>query len=323
MSPVAYIVFILVFFSIAGIALAAHSWVTSAGSSIDRRIERIFSVGPNSVRQAARKRSVEETLLEISERTQSRQRAKPSLLLRMRQADLAWSKTTYYLVSAVSGLTMLILVRIATGVGLFSALGFGLAGGVLLPHLYVKLKRGRRLKAFSVEFPNALDVIVRGVKSGLPLVDCLKIIAAEAQEPVKAEFKAIAEDQAIGMPLQEAVERLPDRVPLPEASFFSIVIAMQTQTGGSLAEALANLSVVLRERKKMKAKIKAVSSEAKASAGIIGILPVLVAGMIFVTSPKYIGLLFTTGTGKTVLLACAVWMIIGSLVMRKMINFDF
>jgi tight adherence protein B len=323
MSPVAFIVFILVFFSIAGIALAAHSWVTGAGSRIERRIERISSPGPNSVGQAARKRSVEETLLEISERTQSRQRAKPSLLLRMRQADLAWSKSTYHLVSAVAGLAMLILVRVATGAGLLPVLGFGLAGGLFLPHLYVKLKRGRRLKAFSLEFPNALDVIVRGVRSGLPLVDCIKIIAAEAQEPVKAEFKAIAEDQAIGMPLQDAVERLPDRVPLPEASFFSIVIAMQSQTGGSLAEALANLSVVLRERKKMKAKVKAVSSEAKASAGIIGVLPVLVAGMIFVTSPKYIGLLFITGTGKIVLLACAVWMIIGSLVMRKMINFDF
>jgi tight adherence protein B len=323
MSPVLFIVFILVSCSFAAVALAAHSWLRGAGSKIDRRVERVSSLGSKSASQAARKRSVEETLREINERTQSRQRAKPSLLLRMRQADLAWSKTTYYLVSAVSGLAMLIFVRIVTGGALLPALGFGLAGGLLVPHLYVKLKRGRRLKAFSLEFPNALDVIVRGVRSGLPLVDCIKIIGAEAQEPVKTEFKGIAEDQAMGMPLQEAVERLPDRVPLPEASFFSIVIAMQSQTGGSLAEALANLSVVLRERKKMKAKVKAVSSEAKASAGIIGILPVLVAGMIFVTSPKYIGLLFTTDTGKIVLLACALWMIIGTLVMRKMINFEF
>lgn len=322
MSQVVFIVFILVSFSIAGLALSVHGWVTGAGSKIDRRIDRISSVNSSAPSQAARKRSIEETLREISERTQSRQRAKPSLLLRMRQADLAWSKTTYYLVSAASGLAMLILVRVLVGVGFFPALGFGLAGGLLIPHLYVKMKRGRRLKAFSLDFPNAVDVIVRGVRSGLPLVDCIKIIAAEAQEPVKAEFKAVAEDQAMGMPLQEAVERLPDRVPLPEANFFSIVIGMQTQTGGSLAEALANLSLVLRERKKMRAKVKAVSSEAKASAGIIGILPVLVAGMIFLTSPKYIGLLFTTGTGKVVLMVCAAWMIMGTLVMRKMINFD-
>jgi tight adherence protein B len=323
MSPTIIIIFVLVSLSMAAISLAAHSWLAGDRSSMDRRIERISSLAQSSTGQAARKRSIEETLREISERNQSRQRAKPSLLLRMRQADLAWSKTTYHLVSAASGLATLIGLHVATGVGLFAALGFGLATGLLVPHLYVGTRRGRRLKAFSLEFPNALDVIVRGVRSGLPLVDCIKIVAAEAQDPVKAEFKAIAEDQAVGMPLQEAIERLPDRVPLPEASFFAIVIAMQTQTGGSLAEALANLSTVLRERKKMKAKVKAISSEAKASAWIIGLLPVLVAGMIFLTSPKYISLLFTTGTGKIVLLGCAVWMMIGTLVMRKMINFDF
>lgn len=323
MSPIVFIVFILVTLSFAAVAVTTHSWFSGAGSTIDRRIARISALGSSSAGQAARKRSVEETLREISARTQSRQRTKPSLLLRMRQADLAWSKTTYYLASAVSGLAILIGIHIATGVGVLPALGFGLAGGLLIPHLYVGLRRGRRLKAFSLEFPNALDVVVRGVRSGLPLVDCIKIIAAEAQQPVKAEFKTLAEDQAMGMPLQDAIERLPDRVPLPEASFFAIVIAMQTQTGGSLAEALANLSTVLRERKKMKAKVKAVSSEAKASAGIIGALPVLVSGMIFVTSPKYIGLLFTTGSGKIVLLGCAVWMLVGIVVMRKMINFDF
>ena len=184
-------------------------------------------------------------------------------------------------------------------------------------------RRNSRFKRFSNEFPNAVDVIVRGVKAGLPLVDCLKIIAAEAQEPVRSEFKTMVQDQTLGMPLDEAVQRLPERVPLAEANFFGIVIAIQSRTGGSLSEALGNLSKVLRERKKMQAKIKAMSSEAKASAGIIGSLPVIVAGLVYLTSPDYITLLFTTTIGNAVLVASGLWMLMGCLVMRKMINFDF
>jgi Flp pilus assembly protein TadB len=159
------------------------------------------------------------------------------------------------------------------------------AGGLLLPHFYVNFMRARRFKRFSAEFANAMDVIVRGLKSGLPLADCMKIIAAEAQEPVRSEFKAIIEDQAMGMPSDEAVQRLPQRMPVAEASFFAIVIAIQSRTGGSLSEALGNLSKVLRERKKMQAKIKAMSSEAKSSAGIIGALPVFVTGAIYCHHP--------------------------------------
>jgi tight adherence protein B len=211
----------------------------------------------------------------------------------------------------------------AFGLGLFTSVGFGVSGGILLPNFYVNGRRASRFKKFSNEFPNAVDVIVRGVKAGLPLVDCLRIISLEAQEPVKSEFRLLLEDQTLGVPMDQAVQKLPERIPLPEASFFSIVIAMQSRTGGSLAEALSNLSKVLRERKKMKAKIKAVSSEAKASAGIIGSLPVIVAALIYLTSPDYISLLFTTSTGHLALAASGIWMCIGIFVMRKMINFNF
>jgi tight adherence protein B len=163
----------------------------------------------------------------------------------------------------------------------------------------------------------------RGLKAGLPLADCMKIIAAEAQEPVKGEFRAIIEDQAMGMPTDEAVQRMPGRMPVAEASFFAIVITIQSRTGGSLSEALGNLSKVLRERKKMRAKIVAMSSEAKSSAGIIGALPVFVTAAIYITTPDYIGLLFTTSTGNIVLAVSGFWMLMGILVMRKMINFDF
>ena len=198
----------------------------------------------------------------------------------------------------------------------------GIVAGLLLPHLFLKFRRKRRLKQFSAEFPNAIDIIVRGIQAGLPLVDCLKVVATESQEPVKSEFQAMVEDQALGMPLDEAVQRLPERVPLPEANFFAIVIAIQSRTGGTLSEALGNLSNVLRERKKMREKVQAVSGEAKASAVITGALPVVVGGLLYLTSPNYISLLFTTDIGKVVLAACALSMLAGTLVMRKMINFE-
>jgi tight adherence protein B len=270
-----------------------------------------------------RKRSLDDVLREIEEQQRAKQRAKPMLLARIRQAGLSWSRSTYYAVCVGAGLLCLVVASAGLGQGLLATLGFGVAGALLLPHLYVNYKRNGRFKLFTAEFANAMDIIVRGLKAGLPLADCMKIIAAEAQEPVKSEFKAIIDDQAMGMPVDEAVQRLPGRIPITEASFFAIVIAIQSRTGGSLSEALGNLSKVLRERKKMQAKIKAMSSEAKASAGIIGALPVVVTGAIYLTSPDYIALLFTTTPGNIILACAGFWMLIGILVMRKMINFDF
>lgn len=174
-----------------------------------------------------------------------------------------------------------------------------------------------------MQFPDAVDVIVRGVKSGLPLGDCIRVVATEGQEPVRSEFSMVVDDQTLGVPIQEAVQRLADRVALPETNFLSIVITIQSRSGGNLTEALGNLSTVLRERKKMRGKIKAMSAEAKASGGIIGSLPPIVAFLLFLTSPEYISLLFTTTIGNVVLVVCGFWMLIGVLIMHKMINFDF
>lgn len=279
----------------------------------DRRI------GTEEIR---RKKAVDATLREHEERRQAKRGAKPSLANRMRQAGMSWSTRTYYFASVVAGLGSFLVAAASLSLSPVTAAGFGIASGMLLPHFYVNLMRVRRLTKFSAEFPNAVDVIVRGVKAGLPLADCLRIISLEAQEPVRSEFKAVLEDQTLGLPVDQAVQRLYDRVPLAEANFFAIVISLQSQTGGSLSEALGNLSKVLRERKKMKAKINAVSSEAKASAGIIGSLPLLVAGLIYITTPEYISPLFTTSVGHMVIAGSAIWMLIGVLVMRKMINFD-
>ncbi len=322
-----FLVFLLGACSVYCLLLAAFYRRIEAASPLSRRLALISAAGAaaklQGLDETIRKRSVEETLRDAEQQAKARAKSsKPSLAMRLRQAQLTWSKATYYLICAATGLAVFLLILSSTGLGGLTALGFGLSGGLLLPHAFVNLKRNSRLKRFITELPNAVDSIVRGVKVGLPLVDCFKVVATQTQDPVKAEFGLVIEDQTMGMPLAEATERLPQRVPTPEARFFAIVVAIQTRTGGSIAEALTNLSTVLRERHKMRAKIKALSSEAKASAMIIGALPVFVAGALYVTSPNYISLLFTTHAGKLVLAACAVWMLMGVLVMRKMINFE-
>jgi tight adherence protein B len=149
------------------------------------------------------------------------------------------------------------------------------------------------------------------------------MIAADAEEPVRSEFRGIVETQTIGIPIGEACLKLFERMPVPEANFFGIVVSIQQRAGGNLSEALGNLSRVLRDRKKMKAKIQAMSMEAKASASIIGALPPVVMTLVWLTSPTYIELLWTEPLGRIMLGCCALWMSVGIFVMRRMINFDF
>ncbi|MDZ5696198.1 type II secretion system F family protein [Chelativorans sp. M5D2P16] len=324
------VVFAFATLSVGGLAAAMFYPRLAQASPFKRRFHSLAALGAGEDvsspvdEERDRRKSVEKTLRELEEKqkAKSRKAGKPTLAGRMRQAGLGWSKKTYYTACAASGAGCFLL-SVVLGAGMLVAIGFAVAGGLLLPHVYVGTRRKRRLKNFTAEFPNAVDVIVRGLKSGLPMPDCLRVIAAETPEPIRSEFVSIVQDQTLGIPLDEAVQRLWERVPLPEANFFAIVIALQSRTGGSLSEALGNLSRVLRERKKMSAKIKAMSSEAKSSAGIIGALPFLVSAAVYATSPDYMSLLFTTLTGKIVLVGCALWMGMGILVMRKMINFDF
>jgi len=209
------------------------------------------------------------------------------------------------------------------GGGPLGAIGLAFAAGFGLPRWLLSFLKKRREKAFLRALPDAVDVIVRGIKAGLPLFESIKVVAADAPEPLKGEFLAIIETQAIGMPLGEACARLYERMPVPEANFFGIVIAIQQKSGGNLSEALGNLSKVLRDRKKMAEKIQAMSMEAKASAGIIGSLPPIVMLLVYLSTPEYISLLWTHPTGQLMLVGCVIWMSLGILVMKKMINFDF
>jgi tight adherence protein B len=270
-----------------------------------------------------RRRQVQETLKDLEARQKSRDLhlRKPPLKVQIRQAGLDLPLQRFYLYSALCALLVTTLVFLA-GAPLIVLPGAALAAGFGLPRWFIGFLRARRVKRFLNEFPNALDIIVRAVKSGLPLNDGIRLIAAEAQEPVRTEFRRIVEAQQVGLSIPEASLRMVETMPCPEANFFGIVIQIQSQSGGNLAEALGNLSRVLRDRKRMKSKIQALSMEAKASAVIIGALPFVVAFLVYLSSPNYIEPLFTTSTGHLLLGFSAIWMAMGIFTMRKMINFD-
>jgi tight adherence protein B len=278
-------------------------------------VTRVSRGAPKSRRDA-----IENTLKEFDERHKKNTRV--PLTVRIAQAGLSWSKRQFFMISGGIG-AVLFLVGLLTAGGLLPAAGLGFAGAFGLPFWILRFLKKRREAKFLNAFPDAVDVIVRGIKAGLPLLDCLKMITVEAPEPLRTEFRAVVETQAIGIPLGEACGKLYERMPVPEANFFGIVIAIQQKAGGNLSETLGNLSRVLRDRKKMKGKIQAMSQEAKASASIIGALPICVMTMVYITSPVYISLLFTEPMGHLMLAASAVWMFMGVMVMKKMINFDF
>ena len=272
---------------------------------------------------AKRRKSVLDSLKDLEEK-QKRNDVnvkKPPLKVQLRQAGMTVTIQRFYMYSAVAGV-VLALLAFVIGAPLVVVPGALLAGGLGLPRWFVSFRRNRRVKKFLEEFPNSIDVIVRAVKSGLPLNDGVRLIANEAQEPVRTEFRRIVDAQQMGLSIPDAVMRMPETMPCPEASFFGIVIQIQNQAGGNLSEALGNLSRVLRDRKKMKARVQALSMEAKASAAIIGALPFIVAIMTFLTSPHYIMPLFTTPVGHLILGISGFWMLLGILVMRKMMNFE-
>jgi tight adherence protein B len=270
--------------------------------------------------QRSRREQVEGSLKDLESRRQREK--KLSLSTRLLQAGLDWSTRKFIIVSSVLA-AVAFAAAMSTGGGLLGAAGLALAAGFGLPRWGLNFLKKRRERKFLLALPDAVDVIVRGIKAGLPLFESIKVVAADAPEPLRSEFLAIIETQAIGMPLGEACARLFERMPVPEANFFGIVIAIQQKSGGNLSEALGNLSKVLRDRKKMAEKIRAMSMEAKASATIIGSLPPIVMLLVYLSTPDYISLLWTHPTGQLMLVGCVIWMSIGVFVMKKMINFDF
>lgn len=315
------IAYLLLFNRITSEQNAAKRLETVKRAETDRSVVK---AARDRVAEAARRRkSVQDSLKDLDQKEKARERniKKPPLRIQIRQAGMDVSMERFYVYSALSGVFLTVLAFLA-GAPLFVLPGALAAGALGLPRWFVAFMRTRRVKAFLNEFPNALDVIVRAVKSGLPLNDGIRLIASEAAEPVRTEFRRIVEAQQIGMSVTDASLRMQETMPCPEASFFGIVIQIQQQAGGNLSEALGNLSRVLRDRKKMKAKVNALSMEAKASAAIIGALPFIVAFLVYLSSPNYIMPLFTTSTGHLIMGISALWMTMGIFVMKKMINIE-
>lgn len=323
---------VLVALSIGGVAYAFMFNSIEEQRNVDRRMD---AIGTNVAKktkvskdlkggeQAKRRKDLETSLKRLDEKQADQQKfmKKPPLRTQIEQAGLSFSMKTFWMASAVSGFITMFL-GIILGVPLLAAPGTLMIGALGLPRWYIAFCRKRRIKSFLLRFPDAIDVIVRAIKSGLPLNDGIRLIAGEADEPVKTEFQRMVDAQSVGISTPEAAMKLQHTMPCSEAAFFGIVIQIQSQAGGNLSEALGNLSRVLRDRKKMRDKVNALSMEAKASAWIIGALPFIVAGLVHLSSPDYLTPLFVTSTGHMILGVSAVWMLIGIFVMRQMINFD-
>ena len=270
----------------------------------------------------SRRKAIAETLRELEERQRAKE--KVTIGIRLQRAGLRASPNTFWITCAASGLLCgaLMLALWPSGPSLIPVIAVLVGTFGVPPWILVRLTR-RRQARFLDEFANAIDIVVRGVRSGLPLNDCLGIVARESPSPVGDEFRELVEQQRVGMPLVEGFERMILRLPLTELKFFAIVIAIQQQAGGNLSEALDNLSSVLRDRKRLHSKVLALAAEAKASAAVLGGLPFVVTLMVYFTTPNYIAILWTTRAGQFLLCSAAVWMLFGILVMRKMINFKY
>jgi tight adherence protein B len=321
----ATLMFIMVAIAMGGVAWVFIFPLLSGERNAEKRMASVARREPMQQRasrsnQKSRREQVEGTLKQL----EARQRASKRIPLSMRltQAGLSWTPRRFVTICVSLGFVAFVVLML-TGVGLLASVGIAFAAGGGLPFWALGFLKKRREAKFLEAFPDAVDVIVRGIKAGLPLLDSLKLIASETEDPVRSEFRSIIDTQNIGIPIGEACLKLYENMPLPEANFFAIVVSIQQRAGGNLSEALGNLSRVLRDRKKMKAKIKAMSMEAKASAAIIGALPIAVMILVYITSPQYISLLWTEPLGRMMMLGCLVWMSIGIMVMRKMINFDF
>ena len=226
---------------------------------------------------------------------------------------------------AVTGRTKVVfvalLVYLKSGAFLMS-LGVGVLIGGGLPHLVVSKLIKRRINTFNAKFADAIELLVRGLRSGLPVTETLTIVAQEVDGPVGIEFKGIVDRIKVGRTMDEALQVTADRLGIPEFNFFCITLAIQRETGGNLAETLSNLADVLRKRGQMKLKIKAMSSESKASAYIVGALPFIVFGLIWWINPKYIGTFFTDERLIVIGLGGGVWMGLGVFIMSKMVSFE-
>lgn len=313
---------------LAMLALGGVAFAFAGGDETSRkRVQAVAGAGARTrgrgptPENTAQKRKNVAALLKDVEKNRAAKREKPTMRRRLEQAGLPKvSPRTFWMICAILAAITAALCIATRQSPLVDAMAVFVVG-LGLPRWVLGFLAARRRKKFTDNFANAIDVVVRSVKSGLPTGEALRIVAREAPNPVGSEFTALVEGMKVGVTLEQGMKRMLESMPTPEVGFFAIVMTIQAKSGGNLSEALGNLAGVLRDRKRLQGKIKAMSSEAKASAMIIGALPPGVMAIVYITTPKYISLLFTTRHGNLMLAVCVVWMSIGILVMRKMINF--
>ena len=325
MNPLVLIAAVLGFIAIAGVGMV----FAGGGGGSTRTIKRAKVIGERT-RDPARARSTapdpaqrrKQILQNLKEQDRKNRKASVSLAARLQQAGLSLQVRTFWMISAILGL-VIFMIPLILGQKPFVGVLLGFAAGLGLPRWIVGFLAKRRAKKFIAAFADAYDIIVRGIKSGLPVHECLNIIGRESPEPLSSEFRRLVEGVSHGLTMDQALEKMYERMPIQELRFFTIVLSIQQKTGGNLAEALGNLSIVLRARRLMREKIKALSSEALASALIIGSLPPVVMTLISLTTPSYLTILFTDPKGRMLLIGALLWMGTGIFMMRRMINFKF
>jgi tight adherence protein B len=324
MSPIG--LFLMVMIAVLAIGGAAFAFAGAGNAKSQKRLAGIAKpqasgrgLKGQGVDAGARRKNVQALIKDI-EKKKEEKKEKITLRRRLEMAGLKMKPRTYWIVCGCIALATIVFALIGGQSPLVMLLA-GIGAGFGLPRWTLGFLKNRREKAFTKEFANAIDVIVRSVKSGLPTNEALKIVAREVPNPVGNEFNLLVESMKVGVTLEQALKKMTENMPTPEVNFFAIVMTIQQKSGGNLSEALSNLSGVLRDRKRLRDKIKAMSSEAKASAMIIGSLPPGVMMMVYLTTPAYMAKLFTTQIGNLMLAGGAMWMGLGILVMRGMINF--
>lgn len=280
---------------------------------------RTFLFGTDDSKDS-RRRQVQESLQQLEERARQKRR-RQTLQDMMSQAGVIMPVRQFQMISGGIGIFFALACAVI-GLPIAAAAGAGLVGGFGLPRWFLKRRVKRRQAQFLAAFPDAIDIMVRALKSGLPVGDAMRVISVESPAPVGPEFLEVVEGQRIGITLEQGLERMYERISLQEINFLQIVMNIQSKSGGNLSEALGNLSRVLRDRRKMRGKIVAISQEAMSSAAIIGALPFVIVIMLSIMSPSYLQPLWSSRIGNAIIIGCLTWMGVGGFVMRKMIQLD-
>ena len=295
----------------------------SASKAGQRRLQGIrfrHSESTNTKVESQLKKAIASRRPKVNHAAGSSSKAE-ALAMRLDRTGKRWTVRQYMYVTLGLILVVALILYLQSG-SLPLALAVGLVIGAGLPHMIIGYLINKRTAQFNGKFPDGIELLVRGLRSGLPVTETLAVVASEVPGPVGVEFKGIVERIRIGRTMEESLQETADRLGIPEFNFFCITLAIQRETGGNLAETLSNLADVLRKRSQMKLKIKAMSSESKASAYIIGSLPFIVFALVWTMNPSYLAPFFTDDRLIIVGLGGMVWMSIGGFIMAKMINFE-